>query len=145
LAAASACHPPLRTPIVMVQVEPSFQQYVTQCWGKKLLYASLNKALYGTVQASLLFWRHLSTFLIRNLGFDQNPYDWCVVNKVIDDKQCTIVWYVNDPKISHEDPAVVGKCIDLIRQEFGSKMDLPVRRGTILASKSTLPKTRKSR
>jgi hypothetical protein len=69
--------------------------------------------------------------LIKDLGFDQNPYDWCVVNKMIDDRQCTIVWYVDDLKISHEDPAVVGKCIDLIRQEFGSKMDLPVRRGKI--------------
>jgi hypothetical protein len=53
------------------------------------------------------------------------------VNKVVNDKQCTIVWYVDDLKISHEDPSVVGKYIDMIRQEFGSKMDLPVRQGKI--------------
>jgi Reverse transcriptase (RNA-dependent DNA polymerase) len=76
---------------LLIQVKPSFQQYVTQCQGKKQIYPSLNKALYGTVQASLLFWRRLSTFLIEDLGFDRNPYDWCVVNKVIDDKQCTML------------------------------------------------------
>jgi Reverse transcriptase (RNA-dependent DNA polymerase) len=111
---------------LLIQVEPSFQEYVTYNWGKKTLYASLNKALYGTVQASLLFWQRLSTFLIDNLGFTRNQYDWCVVNKVVNGAQCTIVWYVDDLKISHQDSAVVREHIDHIRQEFRSKMDLPV-------------------
>jgi hypothetical protein len=53
---------------LLIQVEPTFQEYVAHNWGKKILYASLNKALYRTVQASLLFWQQLSTFLIDNLG-----------------------------------------------------------------------------
>jgi hypothetical protein len=112
---------------LLIQVE--FQEYVTHHRGKNILYASLNKALYGTVQASLLFWQHLSTFLINSLGFVRNPYDWCVVNKMVNGAQCTVVCY--DLKISHESPDVVGEYIGLIRQEFGSKMDLPVRRGKI--------------
>jgi hypothetical protein len=71
---------------------------------KKVLYASLNKALYGTVQASLLFWCRLLDFLINQLDFIRNPYNWCVMNKIINDKQCMVVWYVDDLKISHKDP-----------------------------------------
>jgi hypothetical protein len=96
---------------LLVQVEPSFEVYVTECQGKKLLYASLNKALYGTVQASLLFWCCLLTFLIDHLTFTRNPCDWCVVNKVANDAQCTIVWYVDDLKILHKDPDVVGNLL----------------------------------
>jgi Reverse transcriptase (RNA-dependent DNA polymerase) len=111
---------------LLVQVERSFGEYMTYTRGKKVLYASLNKALYGTVQASLLFWRQLLDFLINQLDFIRNPYNWCVVNKIIDDKQCTVVWYVDDLKISHKDPEVVSQTIELIREEFGSKMDVPV-------------------
>ena len=43
-----------------------------------------------------------------------NPYDPCVANKVIKDKQCTIIFHVNDMKISHSDPNVVCSIIDWI-------------------------------
>jgi hypothetical protein len=36
-------------------VNPSYSQYVVY-ENEKMIYAVLNKALYGTVQASLLFW-----------------------------------------------------------------------------------------
>jgi Reverse transcriptase (RNA-dependent DNA polymerase) len=104
---------------LLIQVEPTFQEYMTHHWGKKILYASLNKALYGTVQASLLFWWRLSTFLINSLGFVRNPHDCCVVNKMVNGAQCTVVRYVDDLKISHENPDVVGEHIGLIQQEFG--------------------------
>jgi len=40
--------------------------------GKKVIYVQLLKALYGTLQAALLFWQNLSSFLIDNLGFVPN-------------------------------------------------------------------------
>jgi hypothetical protein len=69
--------------------------------GKKVLYVMLWKALYGTLQAALLFWENLSKFLTKELGFMVNPYDRCVVNKVIKGKQCIIIWHVDDLKLSH--------------------------------------------
>lgn len=45
---------------------------------------------------------------------------------MIDEHQCTIVWYVDDFKISHVDPAVVGQQLDLLKQEFGQLLDLTV-------------------
>jgi hypothetical protein len=68
--------------------------------GKPVIYVKLEKALYGTLQAALLFWRNLSGFLMEE-GFTLNPYDECVANKMINGQQCTIVWHVDDLKISH--------------------------------------------
>ena len=59
-------------------------------------------------------------------GIKINPYDRCLANKIIDGKQCTIVWYVDDNKLSHIDDKVVTEVIDLTKDHFG---DLTVTRG----------------
>ena len=96
---------------LLIKVDPTYAEYVSKEKGKTVIYAELSKALYGTLQATLLFWKNLSTFLIKDQGFQVNPYDWCVVNKVINRKQCTIGWHVDDLKISHVDEEVVEEVI----------------------------------
>ena len=54
------------------------------------MYAEANKAIYGTLEASLLFWEKLSKSL-EEMGYKKNEYYWCVMNKIINDKQCTIL------------------------------------------------------
>ena len=98
--------------------------------GKPVLYVVLKKALYGTLRAALLFWRRLSSQLIA-WGFEANPYDSCVVNKQINGKQCTILWHVDDLKISHVDPEVVTSIIDIIEAEFGKEAPLTKTRGKV--------------
>jgi hypothetical protein len=80
----------------------------------------LAKALYGTLQAALLFWQNLSTQL-QEWEFEINPYDFCVANKTIDGKQCTIVWHVDDLKISHMDPHVVTTILNLLDAKYGQE------------------------
>jgi Reverse transcriptase (RNA-dependent DNA polymerase) len=116
---------------LLISVDQSYAQYVVYEKGKRVIYAVLNKALYGTVQASLLFWKRLIEFLVQKHGFKRNPYDFCVVNKTIDGKQCTIVWYVDDLKISHVNSKIVDGIIDVIKDEFGNEMPVPVTRGKI--------------
>ena len=53
------------------------------------------------------------------MGFKINPYDPCVVNKVIGGSQCTICWYVDDTKILHSDSKVVDSVISNIESKFG--------------------------
>jgi hypothetical protein len=53
------------------------------------------------------------------MGFVLNPYDVCVANKLVDGKQCTIVWYVDDTKISHVSDSVVSAVIESIEKRFG--------------------------
>ena len=63
------------------------------------IYSKAPKALYGTVDAAKLFYDNLSDFLVKELSFTKNEYDSCVANKIIDGKQCTIVFHVDDLKI----------------------------------------------
>ena len=40
-------------------------------------------------------------------GFELNQYDRCVANKMVNGKQCILVWYVDDKKVSHMESKVV--------------------------------------
>jgi hypothetical protein len=93
--------------------------------GKKLIYLKLDKAMYGTLRAARIFWEHLTKLLKEN-GFKANAYDTCVMNKIIDGQQCTVVWHVDDLKISHVSAAVVDEVIKFLEAEYG---DLSITRG----------------
>ena len=55
------------------------------------------------------------------MGFVLNPYDLCVVNNVIDGKQCTVAWYVDhDLKVSHMKRSVVTDILNTIESKFGT-------------------------
>ena len=43
-----------------------------------------------------------------------------MTNCIINGKQCTIVWYVDDNKISHVDPSIVMQVIGKIEEHFGA-------------------------
>ena len=70
------------------------------------------------MQSALLQYETLKNKLL-NMGFKLNLYDLCVVNKNINGKQCTVCWYVDDTKISHEDSGVVDSIILELEEEFG--------------------------
>jgi hypothetical protein len=88
------------------------------------------------LQAALLFWQNLSTEL-KKWGFKINPYDFCVANKTIDGKQCTVVWHVDDLKISHADAKVVTTILNLLDAKYGQEVvggeraALPISRGRL--------------
>jgi hypothetical protein len=90
----------------------------------------LLKALYGTMRAALLFWKLMSSKLVL-WGFEINPYDWCVANKIINGKQCTILWHVDNLQISHIDPDVNTDIIEMIDNEFGKVAPFTITRGWI--------------
>jgi hypothetical protein len=104
---------------VILKIDPNkYTKYVEKENGKDVIYVILTKALYGTLQAALLFWQNLSNKLIK-WGFVINPYDFCVANKTIDSKQCTVVWHVDDLKISHVDPKVTTTILNLLDAKYG--------------------------
>jgi Reverse transcriptase (RNA-dependent DNA polymerase) len=109
--------------------QDTYGPYVTRTNKRQpILYVHLEKALYGTLQAALLFWEKLSALLV-SWGFELNPYDTCVANKHINGSICTILWHVDDLKISHVDPAVVDEIIAQLSDEFGCVAPLSVHRG----------------
>ena len=111
---------------LMCEVNPDFEKYVIYENGVKVLYLIILRALYGCIQSALLWYNLYSSTLVEE-GFTINQYDKCVANKMINGKQCTIAFYVDDNKVSHEDPEVVSKVIQTLKGHFG---DLKVVRGT---------------
>jgi hypothetical protein len=73
---------------LMIKVAPNiYQKYITTYWkGKSVLYVQLEKAVYGMMTSALLFYRKLIADLL-SIGFIINPYDPCVVNKMINSNQ----------------------------------------------------------
>ena len=82
---------------ILCKMNNAYLKFVCLEIGKKLMYIWLLKALYGCVKSALL-WYEIFTTTLQNLGFKLNPYDKCAANKVIDGKQFTISWHVDDNK-----------------------------------------------
>jgi hypothetical protein len=58
---------------VILKINPrKYTKHVVKENGKDVIYVILQKALYGTLQAALLFWQNLSTQLVE-WGFETNP------------------------------------------------------------------------
>ena len=110
---------------IMCEVNPEYLPYVTEERGKKVLYLKVLQAIYGCIESALL-WYNLFSTTLKDMGFKVNSYDKCVANIVIDGKQCTITWYVDDNKISHVSAKVVTMMLDKISVHFG---DLVISRG----------------
>jgi hypothetical protein len=116
---------------LLVKLDPKlYRKYIQVENGKTVLYVELKKALYGTLKAALLFWRKLSSKLVE-WGFKINPYDWCVTNKMINGKQCTILWHVDDLKIYHVEASVITDVLGKLSEEFGKEAPLTITRGKI--------------
>ena len=52
------------------------------------------------------------------MGYWKNEYNWCVMNKTIKVKQCTVLWHVGGMKTSHVDSNVVSRIIADIDTEY---------------------------
>jgi hypothetical protein len=48
-----------------------------------------------------------------------NPYDPCVANRIVDGKQQTVLWHVDDLRVSHVDPDVNTKFGRWLTEKYG--------------------------
>jgi hypothetical protein len=116
---------------LLVRMSPTtYGPHITIERGKTVIYVLIAKTLYGTLKAALLFWEHLTAKLI-SWGFEPNPYDQCVANKIINGSQCTVIWHVDDLKISHVSKDLVTSIISLLQAEYGKLAPLTETRGTL--------------
>jgi hypothetical protein len=103
---------------ILVQTAPEiYRKYIMIEKGKKVLYVEALKAVYGTLRAALLFYKKLVKDL-KSIGFELNPYDPCVANKIINGKQFTIVWHVDDLKISHAEKMEIDKFVEWLKENY---------------------------
>ena len=68
---------------------------------------------------SALSWYKTFKECLEEIGFTINPYDPCVANKMVNNEQCTICWYVDNTKISHKDSKVVDWVLNELEIRFG--------------------------
>ena len=102
---------------ILCRMNPRYKEFVVIENGVKTLYVKIVMAIYGCVKSALLWYKLFSSALVE-MGFALNPYDPCIANKMINGKQCTIAWYVDDTKISHVESAVVTSIIKEIEKRF---------------------------
>jgi hypothetical protein len=103
---------------IMCDVNSEWKELVIEENGKKVLYLQLKKALYGCIKSAIL-WYECFAGQLQKMGFELNPYDPCIANKMINGKQCTIAWYVDDCKISHVGSKQVDDILEQLEKQFG--------------------------
>ena len=95
----------LRVELAELLVITSLQLYIKYLHdegGKPVINVELLKSLYGYLKSALLFYKKILSDL-KSHGFVINPYDSCVANKMINNKQFTVVRHVDDLKVSHSE------------------------------------------
>ena len=95
---------------LMVATAPEiYQRYVSMNRkGELVLYVEALNALYGIMKTTLLFYLKFVKNL-KSIGFELNPYDPCLANKIVDGAQLTVVWHIDDLKVSRVDAGVVTR------------------------------------
>jgi hypothetical protein len=74
------------------------------------------------MKAALLYYQcFIADF--NSICFEVNPYDPCVANKVVQGRQLTVVWHVDDLKVSHRKAKVVTKIIDWLKSTYERLFD----------------------
>ena len=103
---------------IMCKINPEYLPHARYEGRTKVLYLQVLRAIYGCLESALL-WYNLYSSTLQKMGFTLNPYDLCVANKIINGSQCSVVFYVDDNKISHKDPSVVDNVVKELKSYFG--------------------------
>ena len=73
------------------------------------------------MKSALLFYKKLVGEL-RSMGFEINPYDPCVANKMVNGSQMTIRWHVDDLMISHLKQEEIMQVVQQIKDIYGENL-----------------------
>ncbi len=88
----------IRGPLVdiLVSIVPGvYKPYVsTTKTGQKVLIVECLNAVHGTMVAALLYYKKFVKSL-KSKGFNLNPYNPCMANKIVEGKQITVCFHVD--------------------------------------------------
>ena len=106
----------------MAKTDPKlYRKYLTDEKGKKVLYLRLKKALYGMMKSALLFYRKLTSEL-KGMGIEINPYDPCVVNRMINSSQMAVSWHVDNLMISRTSNEAISQFLRALKDIYGDNL-----------------------
>ncbi|MGC9161842.1 reverse transcriptase domain-containing protein, partial [Acidithiobacillus sp.] len=102
--------------------------FVTHEGHKKVVYVQVLRALYGMLVAALLWYKKFRSDLEQQ-GFVFNPYDPCVANKVVNNKQHTVRFHVDVLMSSHVDTKVNDNFEKWLNKMYGAHGEVKTTRG----------------
>ena len=115
---------------ILCELDPSYRDYIVEERGQQVVYTHITKALYGLLVSAMLFYKRLRSDL-EEYGFVVNPYDPCVANKMVEGKQLTVSWHVDDLKASHMNSKVIDQFIQWVKDTYGSIGEVKTTRGKV--------------
>ncbi len=59
---------------------------------------------------------------LQSMGFEINPYDPCIANKMVNGSQMTIRWHVDDLMISHLKQEEIMQVVQQIKDIYGENL-----------------------
>eukprot|EP00980_Cylindrotheca_fusiformis_P015540 scaffold4421_cov71-Cylindrotheca_fusiformis.AAC.1 len=87
---------------MLTQLAPDvYESFVVRENGREVIYVKVLKAIYGMLEAALLWYKRFRKDL-ESIGFRFNNYDSCVANRMVNGKQQTIHVHVDDVMSSHK-------------------------------------------
>jgi len=98
--------------------------------GKKVLCVAVLKAPYGMLVSSLL-WCNKFKKDLEGCGFVFNPHDPCAANKMVNGKQHTIRFHVDDLMCCHVDPKINTEFLKWLNSNHGTCGEVKATRGKI--------------
>ena len=103
---------------ILCKISSDYKAYVTRDKiGVNQVLLHCQNDLYGTMVTSILYYcKFIKSIII--IGFEINPYDPCVSNKVIDSSQITMCFHLDDWKPSHRESKANDFMIKCLHQEY---------------------------
>ena len=116
---------------MLVQLFPEvYGPYVVFENGRKLLYVQVLRAIYGLLQAALLWYKKFK-YDLEEQGFKFNPYHPCVANRMIKGSQHTILFHVDDLKCSHKKITVNDEFAKWLDETYGQHGKVKIHCGKV--------------
>ena len=112
---------------MLADVNEKYRKHLVKEGGKTVLYVKVIRAIYGCIESALQ-WYKLFSETLQQEGFTLNSYDKCIANKMVNGKQMTIAWHVDDCIVSHADQDVLDKFGQRMVEVFG---DMTITTGDI--------------
>jgi hypothetical protein len=69
------------------------------------------------MKSALLFYRKLISEL-KGMGFEVNPHDPCIANKIINGSQMTMRWHIDDLMISHSSNEAISQFLCTLKDIY---------------------------
>jgi len=117
---------------LMMELDPElYGPHIVYENGQRVVYVQVLRAIYGMLISAVLWYEKFRGELEADLGFKFNPYDGCVANRMVNGKQHTIRYHVDDVLSSHMEPAVNDRFLAWLNKRYGAIKEVTGVRGKI--------------